>query len=71
MRKIAISHAEMRDEHLACNNVTTKTVSDSHAIAAFLTFIFGKAYKKKVLIPHMKYPQTPPINFSSCCRDSL
>jgi hypothetical protein len=56
MRKTAISRAEMRVEHLACNNVITKTVSDRPAIAAFLTFIFGKAYKKKVLIPHMKYP---------------
>jgi len=46
MRKIAISHAEMRDEHLAYNNVTTKTVSGSHAIAAFLAFIFDKALKK-------------------------
>jgi len=43
MRKIAISRAEMREEHLACNNITTKTVSGSHAIAAFLTFIFDKA----------------------------
>jgi len=56
MGKIAISHAEMRDEHLACKNVTTKTVSDRHAIAAFPTFIFGRAHKRKVLIAHMKYP---------------
>jgi len=33
--------------HEECNNVTTKTVSDSHAIAAFLTFNSGKAYQKK------------------------
>jgi hypothetical protein len=55
MRKIAISHVEMRVEHLACNNITKKTVSDSQAIAAFLTFTFCKAYKK-VPIPHMKHP---------------
>jgi hypothetical protein len=52
MTKIAISRAEIRVEHLACNDITTKTVSSSQATAAFLTFTFGKGYKKRVNSTH-------------------